>query len=172
MKYINIVGGPGSGKSTLSRQIASQLGYKLIDLDSINWLENWQMIDELEFRKTVGSLIKENPNGWVVDGSYHHRLGNMVRDEIDTLIFLKIPLYVSVPRVVFRSARRIVNGEILWGTNKETVRGALTLLWWTVKYHYPRIKKTNRLALERPDVNYLVFRSNRAARHWLAKQIT
>lgn len=173
MKYINVVGGPGSGKSSLARGLADALNIFYIELDSINWLENWESMGESKFRNEISTLISEHEDGWVVDGSYHQRLGELVRDKADTIVFLKIPLFITVPRVFVRSIRRIVTKELLWGKNQETLKGAMNLLWWTAKYHRERKAKMKQLAkeLESTDTKYYEFTRNKHAREWL-KDVT
>ncbi|MFM2331632.1 MAG: hypothetical protein RIQ74_455, partial [Pseudomonadota bacterium] len=42
MKFINVIGTTGSGKSTFARQLAQKQQLQYIELDNLLWLDNWQ----------------------------------------------------------------------------------------------------------------------------------
>ncbi|ENU93507.1 hypothetical protein F971_00765 [Acinetobacter vivianii] len=42
MKFINIIGTTGSGKSTLTRELAVKTKLQNIELDNLLWLDDWQ----------------------------------------------------------------------------------------------------------------------------------
>jgi adenylate kinase family enzyme len=42
MKFINIIGTTGSGKSTFARQLAQKQQLQYIELDNLLWLDDWQ----------------------------------------------------------------------------------------------------------------------------------
>ena len=169
MRKVNVVGGPGSGKTSFSKQVANTLGVEFLELDAVNWQKNWKSLEVAKFVERIESFLDDNPSGWVIDGSYKHVIGSVVVDAADTIVFLRIPLIISVPRVARRSFQRIVSKQLLWGTNRESIKGALHLLWWTIKFHRRRIRKMKEIAkeLETKDTVYKEFRSNRQARKWL-----
>ncbi len=140
-----------------------------VELDAVNWQENWISLEPEVFQKRVASILDANKGGWVVDGSYHERLGELVRERADTILFLNIPLIITVPRVIKRSIKRVLSKELLWGKNRETLKGASYLVMWTVKYHRRRVKKMEALeeSLLGTDTKYIMFRTNAAARKWL-----
>lgn len=41
MQRVMIVGGPGSGKSTLTRSVGAKLKLPVFHMDQIHWQENW-----------------------------------------------------------------------------------------------------------------------------------
>ena len=42
MKFINVIGTTGSGKSTFARKLARQLELTPIEMDDLFWLDDWQ----------------------------------------------------------------------------------------------------------------------------------
>jgi adenylate kinase family enzyme len=79
-------------------------------------------------------------DGWVVDGNYRSKLGTLVLDHADTVVWLDLPLNVTMRRLLTRTARRVRTREELWGTNVDTWRGAFlsrdSLFWWQLKTHF------------------------------------
>ena len=62
---------------------------------------------------------------WVVDGSYRGKLGDLVLEAADTVVWLDLPRRVWLPRLLRRTVRRIVLREELWNGNRESLRGVL-----------------------------------------------
>jgi hypothetical protein len=113
--------------------------------------------------------MDELPDGWVIDGNYEGKLGDLVLGEADTIVWLDLPFLVKVRRLWRRTMERVGGGVELWGGNKETWRGAFwgrdSLLWWMVKTH---VKQKRRWpALFAGDPRLVRLRSVKEARRWL-----
>jgi adenylate kinase family enzyme len=139
MRKVAVMGGTGSGKTTVSRLLAQRLGVPHIELDALFWKPGWVMPTAEEFRPIVEASL--DPDGWVVDGNYRHRLGTLVLDQADLVVWLDLPFWTKFWRILRRTIRRIRTREVLWGTNVDTWRGAFlsrdSLFWWLVKTHFP-----------------------------------
>jgi hypothetical protein len=61
----------------------------------------------------------------VIDGSYRGKLGDLVLAEADTIVWLDLPRSVWLPRLIFRTLRRIALREMLWNGNRESLLQAL-----------------------------------------------
>ena len=68
VKRIAIVGGPGTGKTTLAQKLSEILKLPALHLDSVNFKRNWEKIDD----KTRDSIILEKAKEeyWIIDGNY------------------------------------------------------------------------------------------------------
>ena len=165
--HIQVIGGPGSGKSRLATKLVDSFDATYIELDAHFWKPNWEPSEEEDFKRRVTDLAKSAQNGWVIDGSYTGILGDTLHDQLDCLVYLQISPVVSLPRVIKRSFRRIIKREMLWGTNRESVKGAIELCKWVVKTHSARVKRIKELKDSKPGFEVLIFRSNRAANKWL-----
>ena len=90
---ISIIGGPGTGKTTLADNIGKELKLPVYHLDGIHHLENWQVRDKKERDKIILDKIEESK--WVIDGTYRDTLEARV-EKSDVIIFLN---YSSIARV-------------------------------------------------------------------------
>jgi adenylate kinase family enzyme len=147
MRRIAVIGGTGSGKTTVSLLLAHRLGVEHVELDALFWKPGWVMPSEEEFRPIVEAAL--DSDGWVADGNYRSRLGTLVLDQADLVVWLDLALRTKFWRILRRTLRRLRTREVLWGTNVETWRSAFlsrsSILVFLLKTHYP-----NRVAL--PDV--------------------
>jgi adenylate kinase family enzyme len=138
-RRISVKGTSGSGKSTVALALARRLGIAYIELDALHHGPNWSEPTAEEFRVRVGEVMESAPGGWVIDGNYDSKLGDLVVDEADTIVWLNLPLSVTFPRVVRRSVHRIRNDVELWNGNRETWRDQLasrdSIFLWMVKSH-------------------------------------
>ncbi len=167
VKHIQIVGGPGSGKSTLAKKIARKFSLGYIELDALYWKPNWTGTELDEYIKNIQNAMDANASGWVIDGSYTGLVGNFIQPKLDVLVYLQIPPYISIPRALRRSFVRIFKGELLWGTNKESVKDSLKLAWWTIKSYSSRVNRMHAIQESKPNFEMHIFKSNKAADRWL-----
>lgn len=130
----------GSGKTTVGRALAERLGVPFVELDALVHGPGWTETGDEELRRLLTPILAEP--AWVVDGSYSRKLGTMVLDSADTVVWLDLPIRVWFPRLVRRTARRVVRREELWNGNRETLRGALwgreSLFVWAFRSHVRR----------------------------------
>lgn len=98
MKRILVTGNAGSGKSTLSRRIAAQLGISCSSLDRVVWQTGWKRTPQDERAHLIHELIQ--PERWVIDG-----VSSEVQAAADTVVFLDVSRRVSFWRVARRNWR-------------------------------------------------------------------
>jgi hypothetical protein len=105
----------------------------------------------------------------VVDGNY-----GVVRDvvwaRVDTVVWLDISLPLVLWRVTARTARRAARREVLWGTNRESLRTALSrgsIIWYALtNFRSRRLEYANLLAAH-PELSAVRLRSPGDVRRFL-----
>ena len=150
MKRVFVTGASGNGKSTLARLLADRLGVPYTELDALHHGPNWTEATAKELRERVEAVLAAS-DGWVLDGSYRSKLGDLVWEAADVVVWLDQPLRVTMPRLLRRSTARIRRREELWNGNRESWRGGFwgreSLMAWTVRAHrrnrrdYPPLMK-------------------------------
>ena len=138
-KVAIVTSASGAGGTTVGRELAARLDLPFHELDALFWKPGWTEPEPDEFRAKVAAVV--TTDSWVIDGSYQSWLGQSVLEHADVVVWLDLPVRVWLPRLVARTFRRAITGESLWGTNRETIRGALfsrdSLLLFTAR-HYRR----------------------------------
>lgn len=99
MNRIILIGCGGAGKSTLSRKISEKLELPLYHLDRIFWNKGWVETPKDQFDEDVKELI--NKDKWIIDGNYRRTLDMRV-EKADTVIFINMPTYICIYRVIKR----------------------------------------------------------------------
>lgn len=170
MRRVSVMGGSCSGKTTVSRELAAILGVPHIELDALNHGPNWEEAPAEIFQERVRAALAAAPDGWVVDGNYHGKIGTSVVERADTVVLLDLPQRVALRRVLLRTAGRVVSRKELWNGNRETLRNAFSrdsIVWWVIRQHgsyqkkwMPRLEPFTHLSVVR-------LRSPREVRAWL-----
>jgi len=120
MRRVNVIGGSGSGKTTVGRALATRLGVPFVELDELHWTHpNWELPELDEFRGRVETATLGER--WVVDGSYG-KARDLVWSRADTVVWLDLPFGLMLWRIVRRTVGRVRSGERLWGLQRETFR--------------------------------------------------
>jgi adenylate kinase family enzyme len=141
MKKVAIVASAsGNGKTTVGRELARRLDVPFVELDALVHGPGWAETPDDELRRRAEPLLARD--GWVVDGVYRRKLGDLVLERADTVVWLDLPIRVWFPRLLRRTARRIRGDELLWNENRESWRTALvgreSLFVWAFRSHFAR----------------------------------
>ena len=168
---INVIGMSCAGKTTLARALAARLGVPHVELDALYWEPDWTPASDATFRARVADALA--PEAWVADGGYQ-LARDIIWDRADTVVWLDYPLRVILPRYLRRTVSRLRTGEEFWpGTgNRETLRNVLRrdgLLWFILRQHRGKRRRTTRRLAARPDLQLVRLRSPREAARWLER---
>ena len=113
----------GCGKTTFGRELSARLGVPFVELDAIHWQAGWTELDAAELRRRVEPIVAGD--AWVIDGSYRMKLGDLVLEEADTVVWLDLPRRVWLPRLLTRTLHRLMRREELWNGNRESFRNVV-----------------------------------------------
>jgi adenylate kinase family enzyme len=157
----------GSGKTTVAAELARRLGAPHIELDALHWGPDWTQASAEELRARVAPLLEGER--WVVDGSYSAKLGSLVADRVETVVWLDPPLHVALVRLFRRTRGRIRSREELWAGNRETWRGAAlgteSLFLWACRSW---LRQRRGIPRSVPPEKLVRLRSDEETRRWLA----
>jgi adenylate kinase family enzyme len=167
-----VVGSTGSGKTTTGSAIAERLGVPFVELDALHWLPGWTEAPDEEFRALAAAAT--SGERWVVDGNYWSKIGDLVWDRADTVVWLDLPFALILWRVVRRTVVRAVRKTDLWGTgNTERVSNLVrwddSLVRWAFRSRKP-IRERYSAAMTDPrfgNVRIVRLRSRKAVRMFL-----
>jgi adenylate kinase family enzyme len=166
-RRISVIGTSGNGKTTVARELAERLGVPHVELDGLFHGAGWVETPVEEFRRRVASATEAD--GWVVDGNYHTKLGDLVLRRADAVVWLDQPLPLLLWRITRRTIRRIRSGEELWNGNRETWRGGFfgwdSMFVWTIRSYVRRRRLFPEQLARHPHVVRL--RSPRAVTRWV-----
>ena len=156
----------GSGGTTLGRELAHRLSVPFHELDAFHFGPDWTEATATELRARVEPVLAEA--SWVVDGGYWGKLGDLVLERAELVVWLDVPRRIWLPRLVLRTLRRIMRRETLWSGNRETLRGAFfsrdSLLLYALR-NFGRRRRRYPARLAR--FNHVRLRSPREVERWL-----
>nr|WP_247876631.1 DNA topology modulation protein FlaR [Ochrobactrum sp. CM-21-5] len=100
IKRIMIIGGAGSGKSSLARALGDITGLPVIHIDTLYWQPDWVM----RSRDEIGLLTNEAADNdyWIFEGNHSETMSHRA-SRADVLIFLDISTLRRLWRVIKRT---------------------------------------------------------------------
>jgi len=135
-----IASASGNGKTTLGRELARRLDVPFVELDALVHGPNWTETPDDVLRAQLEPVVAAE--GWVIDGTYRGKLGNLVLDRADLVVWLDLPVRVWLPRLLNRTRRRVKGDETLWNDNRESWRTAVlgwdSLVVYALRQHVRR----------------------------------
>jgi len=102
------------------------------ELDALHHGPSWTEATPEELRAKVEPIVATD--AWVIDGAYRAKIGDLVLESADLVVWLDLPVRVWLPRLLRRTVRRIVTREELWNGNREELRYALDPRYSVVVY--------------------------------------
>jgi shikimate kinase len=133
----------GSGKTTFGRELARRLDVPFVELDALVHGPNWTEMPDDVLRRRVEEVLAGD--GWVIDGGYRRKIGHLVFENAEVVVWIDLPLRVWLPRLLRRTVRRLRGHEEIWNSNRETLAGVFwgreALIPYAVQMHFSRRKR-------------------------------
>jgi adenylate kinase family enzyme len=134
MQRVVILGRGGAGKSALAKQLSNELGFPVVELDSIFWQPGLGPTPEPDWTEIQRELLTHDR--WIIDGDlgpYDTGLELRLR-AADTIIVLDFPLW----RCVWRALRRSRESREFWIWVLRYRRDSLPAINQSIATHAPR----------------------------------
>jgi adenylate kinase family enzyme len=172
-RRIAVIGVSGNGKTTFARRLAAKLEVPYSELDALHHLPGWVEASAEDFRRDVIAVM-DRSDGWVLDGSYQQKLGDLVLRRADTLVWLDQPLPLVLRRLITRAVKDIVTKRDLFNGNRQTWRfafwGRESLVGYAIRQHFRRRREWPGTFAAHPDLAVVRLTSPRAVERWLECQ--
>jgi adenylate kinase family enzyme len=166
-RVVVLASASGNGKTTFGRTLAERLAVPFVELDALVHGPGWVETPDDELRSLVEPIVAGE--GWVVDGAYRRKIGDLVLERADTVVWLDLPLRVWVPRLLRRTIRRIRGRETIWNENRESLRTAFvgreSLFGYALHMHFSRRR---RYPQQLARYNTVRLRTPQEVERWLA----
>jgi adenylate kinase family enzyme len=157
---VNVLGVSGSGKSTVGRALAARLAVPYVELDELHHGPNWTEATAEELRAKVEPNAAQRE--WVIDGSYRAKLGSLVLERADTVVWLDLPIRVWLSRLARRTITRMVTGEELFNGNRERFRNLFerpNIFGWAWRRHFEYRRELPGWVAAHPQVRLVRLRT-------------
>ncbi|KGX85608.1 P-loop NTPase family protein [Pontibacillus marinus] len=158
LNKIHIIGSVGSGKTTLARNLSSQLRIPHYELDNVVWKksENGDIRRTEQERDNYLSSIVQSKQ-WTIEGVHHKWVGESFH-EADLIIFLDTPYSIRNYRIIKRFFLQKIGAEkanyiptfqifkrmFVWNKNYENIEKPEILNMLTEYNHKLVILKDNK----------------------------
>lgn len=158
---ISIIGGSGTGKTTLSNNLGKVLNIPVYHIDGIHHLENWKLRNKQERDKII--LEKVNESKWIIDGTYRSTLQQRLETS-DLIIYLDYSSLAQVKGVIGRYIKNHgkEKDEIPGCEERMTLDFFLFVCRWRKNKRSEIIDKINKIDKEK----ILIFKSRRQLNKW------
>ena len=166
MKKVIVIGGNGSGKSTMSRELARITGLPLTHLDKLYWTDVWRARSHEEFDALLMKELEKEE--WILDGNMRRTLP-MRLNYCDTAIYLDF----SGIRCFFGTLSRVLKnrGKVrsdMGGECRERLdRRTWGFIFSTLKFNKRNRKYIYSNLAEHKDVTLIVLKSRRQVKKFL-----
>lgn len=162
---ISIIGGSGTGKTTLANNLGRILGIPVIHIDGINYLENWILRDSEERDKIIKDKIKEQQ--WIIDGTYTTTLKERL-ERSNLVIYLDYSTFAQIRGVLKRFLKH-------HGEEKQEIAGCKeNLTWyffsWVIVWRRKKRHEIVTLINSMNNKQVLIFKNRRALNKWYLKE--
>jgi adenylate kinase family enzyme len=139
VQRILILGSPGTGKSTLARELSQLLHLPLYHLDQLFFEADW-VTNEAKFNQQLQAVLKQDQ--WIIDGNYAASLPKRLA-QADAVIYLDFPVHVALIGVMKRYVRykHTTRPDMAPGCTEQL---RLSFLWYVLTFKYKKKSKTLR----------------------------
>lgn len=115
---IIVIGCSGSGKSTVAEILARKLDLPYMATDHCYWTEDWKPVPQQDVRTWADKMT--SADNWVFDGNFDEDR-DLVWARAELAVWMDLPLFVTVWRVLCRNLSWWVSRQKVWGGKRMTL---------------------------------------------------
>lgn len=161
MNKIIVIGCPGSGKSTFSKQLHKITNIPLFHLDMMFWNEDKTTVERSVFLEKLSNVMEQNE--WIIDGNYASTMeGRIVK--CDTVIFLDYPLETCLDGIKTRKGKP--RSDMPW---VEPENYDEEFIEFIKNYNFQSRPKVMELLKKHSNKNIFIFKNRSEADEFLQK---
>lgn len=134
MERVCIIGGSGTGKTTLSNNLSRELNLPIYHIDGIHHLKDWKIRDTAERDRIILEKVEE-PR-WIIDGTYRSTLQQRL-EKADYIIYLDYSSFAQIKGVM----KRFIKNH---GKEKEEIPGCKEQMTWKFFWFVVNWRKNKR----------------------------
>lgn len=90
---IVIIGGPGTGKTTLAKDLSSILNINFYSLDDIRFKKDWQPRKKSDINKKISYIFSQEK--WIIEGNHFQNL-ELILEQCELVVFLDFRLSLQL----------------------------------------------------------------------------
>ena len=154
MKKVIVIGCPGSGKSTISRELHNKTGIPLYHLDMMYWNADKTTVEKSVFLERLSVVLEKDE--WIIDGNYGSTM-ELRMAKCDTVIFLDYPLEVCLGGIKERHGKP--RSDMPWIETEEDAE----FIEFIKSYNEQQKPKVLELLKKYSDKNIIILESREQA---------
>ena len=158
MKKVIVIGCPGSGKSTLSRELHKKTGIPLYHLDMMYWNADKTTVEKRVFLNRLSAAFEKDE--WIIDGNYGSTM-ELRMAACDTVIFLDYPLDICLEGIKERRGKP--RSDMPWIETEEDAE----FIEFIKSYNEQQKPKVVELIEKYSNKNIIILRSREQANAFL-----
>lgn len=161
---IHIIGGSGTGKTYLAKELSKKYNIPHYDLDELFWDNTAEQYGTKMPAEKRDFMLKDilKKDGWIIEGVFYDWLDESF-EAADIIILLEIPVYICRFRIIRRLVKRKAGIE---KAKRETLKSLADLLKWTGKFQKDNLLQI-RAKLNKYQDKTVVLQSKREAARYI-----
>ena len=162
---ISVIGGSGTGKTTLTSNLGNKLNLPIYHIDGIHHLKNWEIRDKSERDAIILDLIEKEK--WIIDGTYRATLEKRLKKS-DLVIFLDFSTFAQIRGVLKRYFTNPGKEKYeIPGCNEKLSLKFLLFVWnWRKEKRSFILENLNKIDSKK----VIIFKNRRQLNKWFEKE--
>lgn len=152
--HIHIIGGTGSGKTTLSKTLAKKHNLKVYELDDFYWVSKEDYTKKQSYNEmcTTFKGLAEKDN-YITEGCYYECIEELLNNA-DQIIFLNPPFLIRRLRIYKRFLKTRLG--LIKSKRKPTLKGVKKLCNEAKDFYPQYIKIVNSLIIKHKEKSFVL----------------